>query len=227
VVDEAVGDEDVAALARQRYPRGSLLHTSLPLLLPPWAAGTRNGQCQYCNRDPSAVGRVLAQDPLCNCIACADCVGLRGTERQAVAPSADADSAAGDLEWLCSGCTTMWLRAVTGSDDAGWTAVCDGGWAPQPSAQASQSAGGASRPTLCARWLPAAAAPGVRHGHGGSAAAPSAASGGSGLRGAPPTAGTVAPVVIGGPAPPRAVVLYEVGEEGQTALRLWPAADGT
>jgi hypothetical protein len=209
VVDEAAGDEGAAAVADQRFPRGSLLHTSLSLLVLPWGGGSRNGQCEYCHDVPEMRGRQLAQDPLCNRIACADCVGLRGRERRMVAPDV------GDLEWLCSQCTALWLRRAVGGDDAaGWAAACCGATLPQPVTAPTRGAGDAA--AFYARWLPpppmAVAAP--SNAAGGSVCVQAVvatvpATGSSGAASSPPAY--------------RALVLYGDDEAGQAALRLWHA----
>jgi hypothetical protein len=114
-IDADVADATPAgiALAALRYPRGAVIHTSIPLLSAQWTYPV-NGVCDACN--VAEYDMPMTSCALCNISRCRACMGLALPMWRQLTDDASA------WEWLCPMCTAIWLRKAAGSNAlaAGW-----------------------------------------------------------------------------------------------------------
>jgi hypothetical protein len=110
VADATPAGLDLAAL---RYPRGAVIHTSIPLLSAQWTYPV-NGVCDACNVAESDMP--MTSCALCNTSRCRACMGI------ALPMWGQLTDDGSDWEWLCPMCTAIWLRKAAGSNTlaAGW-----------------------------------------------------------------------------------------------------------
>jgi hypothetical protein len=125
-IDADVADATPAgiAVAALRYPRGAVIHTSVPLPSAQWTYPV-NSVCDACDVSESDIP--MTSCALCNISRCRACMGLALRMWRQLTDDGSA------REWLCAMCTAVWLRKAAGSSTlaAGWDLLLAASVMPQ------------------------------------------------------------------------------------------------